>query len=176
MQLESISQSATIGKRTVHTQLLVQAMRQVPEGETFTYAQAEAATNLPKAKLMNYLYSAKDILLKDYGFNFQCDRRVGYTHVPAEQVPKLANTKQVKKIRSTASRYRDQLEAVDPFTLSDQARIEHSLGLTNVSLFESVANSKAQRALRKEAKNFVGDPVQSLDKEALIANLAKLWR
>lgn len=177
MQLEpeAISPSATIGKRAVHTQLLVQAMRQVAEGQTFTYAQAEAITSLPKAKLMHYLYSAIDILLKDYGLNFQCDRTVGYTHIPAEKVPAVANKKQIKKIRNTARRYRDELEAVDPFALPDQARIEHTLGMTNVSLVEAVASSKSQRALRKQTQNMIGDPVQSLDKAALVATLSRIW-
>lgn len=168
--------ASNIGKRSVYTNFLVQAMRQVPEGGTFTYAQAAEVTQLPKSKFMHYLYSAVGILLKEYGLNFQCDRNVGYSHVPAENVPSIANRKQVKKIRKTTARYRDELEAVDPGAISQQSRIEHTLGLTNVAIMESVASAKSQRELRKATKVQACDPMKGIDRKGLIEAALGLWK
>lgn len=170
------SQSSNVGKRSVHTNFLVQAMRQVPEGQTFTYAQAEEITQLPKSKLMGYLYSAVNILLKEYGINFQCDRTIGYTHIPAENVPSTANRKQIKRLRSSTSRYRDELEAVDPGTISPQAKVEHTLGLTNVAIMESVIEAKAQRELRKTVEKTTCDPMKNLDTKAILEAALGLWK
>ena len=171
------STASTVGKRSIHTNFLVQAMREIPEGQTFTYAQAEEITQLPKVKLMGYLYSAVNILLKEYGLNFQCDRTVGYTHIPAENVPSIANRRQVKKIRATTSKYRDELEAVDPVTISQQAKIEHTLGLTNVAIMESVATAKAQRELKKTlAAKPPSDPMKSLDIKGIMEAAINLWK
>lgn len=170
------SGASNVGKRSVHTHFLVQAMRQVPEGETFTYAQVEAITQMPKAKSMSYLYSAIDILLKEYGLNFQCDRTVGYTHVPQENVPAIANRKQIKKIRSSTARYRNELEAVDPGTISQQARIEHTLGLANVAVMESVADAKTQRELKKSAAKQTVNPTKGLDVKGILEAAKNLWK
>lgn len=168
--------ASNIGKRSVHTNFLVQAMRQIPEGDTFTYVQAEEVTQLPKVRLKHYIYSAVSILLKEYGLNFQAVRNVGYAHIPAENVPAIANRKQVKKIRSTTARYRDELEAVDPGTISQQSRIEHTLGLTNVAIMESVASAKSQRELRKATKVQSCDPMKGIDREGLIEAALGLWK
>jgi hypothetical protein len=166
---------AAIGKRTVHTQLLVQALRNVPEGEVFTYAQAEGITNLSKAKLMSYLYSAIDIALKDYGINFECDRTVGYRHVPHEAVPQLANKKHIRKLRNTSTRYREQLESVDPLSISQEARTQHTLGVTSLALLDMVVTAKAQRELKKQTANVV-DPMKGIDKNELLKSLSGIWK
>lgn len=176
LEINAQEGASNIGKRSVHTNFLVQAMRQIPEGDTFTYAQAAEVTRMPKYKFMHYLYSAVNILLKEYGLNFQCDRSVGYTHVAAESVPALANRKQVKKIRNTTARYRDELEAVDPGAISQQSRIEHTLGLTNVAIMESVVNAKSQRELRKATKVQACDPLKGLDRKGLIEAALGLWK
>lgn len=177
-QLEVTAQSgsSTVGKRSVYTNFLVQAMREVPEGSVFTYAQAEKVTQLPKPKLKHYIYSAVGILLRDYGLNFQAERNVGYSHVPAENVPGVANRKQIKKIRSTTARYRDELEAVDPGVISQQSRIEHTLGLTNVAIMESVVDAQSQRELRKASRIQACEPMHGIDRQGILEAALNLWK
>ena len=141
---------ALVGKRTIYTQLLIQAMRDIPEGQTYTYAQAMDVTGLSASKTKTYLYSAIQALLKEYGIVYNCCRNVGYTRLTPEEVPTVANTKSLTKMRGTTGRYRDTLEAVDPASLSQDAQTKHTLGLLNVHLMEGIISRKSQRAIEKQ--------------------------
>lgn len=150
MDVLTDSTPAFVGKRSIYTQLLIQAMRDVPDGETFTYTQAMTVTGLSATKTKTYLLSANRSLLRDYGIVYNCCRNVGYTRLTPEEVPTVANTKSLNKMRGTTERYRDTLEAVDPGTLSQEAHTKHTLGMLNVHLMEGVINRKSQRTIEKQ--------------------------
>jgi len=155
----------TIGRRTPYTQFLIQALRDTPEGEILTYDKAQELTGLSKSKMMPYLYSALDAVLRDYGLVFECERTVGYTRLQQEVIPGKTNAKNVKKMRRQVVRYRDTLETVDPSTLSPQAQTERTLGFLNCAIMEGVVARKSQTTFKKTIQS---GEVKLPDRDAVI--------
>jgi hypothetical protein len=161
---------SALGRRHVITTELVEAMRQVEEGQLFSYDQILEITQLTKTKSYGYIQSAKKILENEYGMVFENEINAGYRRLHHGEIPSTANRKHVAKLKSNAKRFRNKLEAVNPTELSPSEQITYTLGITNLHVMESLTDPRSQRALRKQIVSS-SDATKQLDKEKILDSL-----
>lgn len=80
-----------MSKRTMHTQAIVDAMRDVVEGGVLTYEAIGNATKLEKTAYMPYVYSAIKIMLRSDRAVFKCVRGVGYKRLTPDEIVRSTN-------------------------------------------------------------------------------------
>lgn len=90
-------------EQSAETQIIIDALRNVPIGGTILLAEISDAIGRDIATCRGYLYTALKRVQTDDGAVFSSVRKIGYRRLPAEEIPMVGKTAR-DRIRRTAAR------------------------------------------------------------------------
>lgn len=136
-------------KRSQYTQLLVDRLKSLSEGEFISYSDMNKLINADvQYKYRSYLASAIDILRREYDVVLACERGVGYRRLANNEISDHSTKEHQSRLKRDTQVFRGKLECVDPQKLNSQERLSHTLAATYVTLRERITDKKTDRELK----------------------------
>ena len=156
-------------KRSPITQQLVQAFRDLKEGEFISYEELNAIANCDVQKRYRYLIEvARKIARTEYSVLLDCETNKGYTRLANKDISRHANSVHTKRLKNDTEAYREKIDCVEPAKLTHSQRVEYGLSMAYLSLRETLGGKDTEQMLRQRV---IKSPEQMLDKRALMEDL-----
>lgn len=131
------------------TRQLIQMLRDAyPKGETVTYTDMSAAINCNVQEKRQYLYSALSYLKREYQMVFDCCKNIGYMPSRTEAILGERSDYRRSQVKSTLSKWRDDLETIDLSALSPDEMRQYVQRGTELHIAETAMSQKTQTAIQ----------------------------
>lgn len=131
------------------TRQLIQLLRDAhAKGETITYAEMSKAIACDVQQNRHYLYSALDYLKRQHRILFDCCKNIGYAPIRANTVLAERSDYRRSQVKSTLSKWRDDLETIDLSTLSPDEMRQYVQRGAELHIAETAMSQKTQTAIQ----------------------------
>lgn len=155
----------SIGERSIFTQELVDFLSKAVDGAVVTYADMTKLIGFdvrPNYNGYPYLYSAKEILQRDYDIVFETIPKEGIKRLPHEKVALSGPALFVKRTKSHVKRHANRINTVTDYyeSLSPEAKLGANMARTLIFFTaESIKPKKMdliKDACKKSGSNYIG--------------------
>lgn len=145
------------------TRQLLQYLREChTENKIATYSDMSRLLHMDvQRKERSLLHSALQVLARDHGLHFECEYNKGYRPLLSpEEVLEIKCGDRKRRIKSTATRWRNELETVNPARLTDDGLLQYVKRGLELAVVEAAVGDETEKRIDRTVAASKLDPLE----------------